>query len=105
MTRQRWATRCCATYNRSHDIDQGAGAVVEYEHWMADRDQARLDRIARYNEDDVRATMAVRDWLIDHRPNDVDWRDAVLEPEVDDEELDARIEALHASFESVSSPT
>ena len=28
-----------------------------------DRDPARLDRIARYNEDDVRATIAVRDWL------------------------------------------
>ena len=83
-------------YERSHDIDRGAGAVVEYEHWMNDGDQARLDRIARYNEDDVRATMAVRDWLVDHRPDDVDWRDAGLEPQIDDEELDARIEALHA---------
>ncbi|MDG1265564.1 MAG: TM0106 family RecB-like putative nuclease, partial [Ilumatobacter sp.] len=83
-------------YERSHDIDQGAGAVVEYEQWMGDRDQTRLDRIARYNEDDVRATMAVRDWLVDHRPDDVGWRDAVLEPKVADEELDARIEALHA---------
>lgn len=83
-------------YKRSHDIDQGAGAVVEYEQWMGDRDQTRLDRIARYNEDDVRATMAVRDWLVDHRPDDIGWRDAVLEPKVADEELDARIEALHA---------
>ena len=83
-------------YDRSHDIDKGAGAVVEYEHWMKDEDQARLDRIARYNEDDVRATMAVRDWLVDHRPDDVDWRDAWLEPQVTDEELDARIEALQA---------
>ena len=83
-------------YERSHDIDRGAGAVVEYEHWMNDEDQTRLDRIARYNEDDVRATMAVRDWLVDHRPDDVDWRDAWLEPQVTDEELDARIEALHA---------
>jgi predicted RecB family nuclease len=83
-------------YERSHDIDRGAGAVVEYEHWMADKDQARLARIARYNEDDVRATMAVRDWLIEQRPDDIDWRDAVLEPVVGDEELDARIEALHA---------
>ena len=83
-------------YERSHDIDRGAGAVVEYEHWMKDEDQARLDRIARYNEDDVRATMAVRDWLVDHRPDDVDWRDAWLEPRETDEELDARIEALQA---------
>ena len=83
-------------YERSHDIDRGAGAVIEYEGWMHDRDQARLDRIARYNEDDVRATMAVRDWLVDHRPGDVEWRDAVLEPEVADADVDARIEALHA---------
>lgn len=84
------------TYKRSHDIDRGAGAVVEYEQWMNDRDQARLDRIARYNEDDVRATLAVRDWLVEHRPEDVSWRDAVLEPAISDAELDQRIEALHA---------
>ncbi len=82
-------------YERNHDIDRGAGAVIEYERWMKDRDQGRLDRIARYNDDDVRATMAVRDWLIDQRPDDIDWRDAVLEPTVDDAELDVRIEALH----------
>ncbi len=43
-------------YERGHEIDQGAGAVVEYERYMADRDPAALDRIASYNEDDVRAT-------------------------------------------------
>ena len=83
-------------YQRSHDIDRGAGAVIEYEHWMRDRDPARLQRIARYNEDDVRATLAVRDWLVDHRPDDVPWRAAVLDPAPEDPELDARIEALHA---------
>ena len=83
-------------YKRSHDIDKGSGAVVEYEHWMSDGDQTRLARIARYNEDDVRATMAVRDWLVDHRPDDVEWRAAVPDPVVGDAEFDARIEALHA---------
>ncbi len=55
-------------YQRSHDIDRGAGAVIEYEHWMHDHDEVRLQRIARYNDDDVRATLAVRDWLVAHRP-------------------------------------
>ena len=84
-------------FHRSHDIDRGAGAVIEYEHWTRDHDQSRLDRIARYNEDDVRATLAVRDWLVTHRPDDVGWRPAVLEPPPDDPELDARIVALHAA--------
>ncbi len=83
-------------YERSHDIDRGAGAVVEYEHWMRDSAPDRLERIARYNEDDVRATLAVRDWLVAQRPGDIAWRDAVLEPREDDEDLDTRIEALHA---------
>ncbi len=88
-------------YERSHDIDQGAGAVVEYEHWMSERpgtrDQRRLDRIARYNEDDVRATLAVRDWLVDASPR---RRSRGATPcsnsSRHDAELDARIEALHA---------
>lgn len=83
-------------YERSHDIDRGAGAVIEYEHWTEDRDPARLARIARYNEDDVRATLAVRDWLLEQRPEGTAWREAVLEPEPTDQELDDRIEALHA---------
>ncbi len=83
-------------YERGHEIDQGAGAVVEYERWMRSRDRAMLDRIAAYNEDDVRATRALRDWLVTQRPADVPWRDAVLGREEPDAELDTRIEALHA---------
>ena len=57
-------------FERGHEIDRGAGAVVEYERWMADRDADHLTAIAAYNEDDVRATRAVRDWLVDQRPAD-----------------------------------
>ncbi len=83
-------------YQRGHEIDKGAGAVVEYERWMRSRNQAMLDRIAAYNEDDVRATRALRDWLVTQRPAGVPWRDAVLGREEPDAELDTRIEALHA---------
>ena len=89
-----------AGYERGHDIDQGAAAVVEYERWMTETDRARrdqhiLDRIAAYNEDDVRATRAVRDWLVAHRPADAAWRAPVLELTDPDPELDRRIVALH----------
>jgi predicted RecB family nuclease len=84
-----------ARYERGHVIDQGAAAVVEYDTWMADRAADRLDRIAAYNEDDVRATKALRDWLIEQRPVELPWRPAVLDVYVADAELDERIERLH----------
>src|SRR5690606_19538548 len=65
-------------FERGHEIDRGAGAVIEYEHYMRDGDGEHLTRIARYNEDDVRATRAVRDWLVAHRPDGVPWRPAEI---------------------------
>lgn len=82
-------------FQRSHDIDKGAGAVVQYEQFMAKGDPADLVSIARYNEDDVRATRALRDWLIEHRPPDRLWRPACLEPEPANPELDEQIAQLH----------
>ncbi|MBK9297989.1 MAG: TM0106 family RecB-like putative nuclease, partial [Candidatus Microthrix sp.] len=65
-----------AGYQRGEDIGQGAGAVVAYEEFMANGDQDSLDRIADYNADDVRATRALRDWLVEQRDDAHDWRDA-----------------------------
>ncbi|QYG95217.1 TM0106 family RecB-like putative nuclease [Iamia sp. SCSIO 61187] len=81
---------------RSHEIEQGAGAVLAYEACMADGDPVHLDQIARYNEDDVRATLAVRDWLVDHRDPGLPWRAARLEPDEGIPELDEQVAALHA---------
>jgi uncharacterized protein len=83
-------------YERGHDIDQGAGAVVEYDRYAHEPDPEILTRIARYNEDDVRATLALRDWLVDQRPADLAWRPAVFEPFDDELEIDERVERLHA---------
>lgn len=82
-------------FERHHQIDKGASAVVRYEHYLTMGDQADLDAIAAYNEDDVRATMALRDWLVAHRPPGMTWRDAYLEPDEGLPELNAAIEALH----------
>lgn len=87
-----------AGYERQHDIDAGAGAVVAYEQFTKDvsaadrgtmghEDDPRLADIAAYNEDDVRATLALHRWLLGVRPMDVAWRAAVLheEPEADED--------------------
>lgn len=83
------------TFERGHDIDQGAGAVLEYERYMADHDSADLDRIAAYNEDDVRATLALRDWLVEHRPDGTPWRVAAFELDPGIPELDEQVAQLH----------
>ena len=85
-------------YQRSHVIDRGAGAVVSYERYMADRSQAELDTIATYNEDDVRATRAVRDWLVDHRPAGLPWRPAPGPPAEIITDITEMVARLH-SFE------
>jgi predicted RecB family nuclease len=77
-------------FERRGGIEQGAGAVVEYEQYMTTKDPQLLDDIARYNEDDVAATMALRDWLVEHRSEEIAWREAILEQEqrfVDTDEL------------------
>ena len=89
-------------YERSHDIDKGAGAVVQYERFMTQRDEAELEAIAAYNEDDVRATLALRDWLVSHRPADMAFRDAIIEPEPGITELNERVVRLHEFGEGTS---
>ena len=84
------------TYERGHEIDKGAGAVLEYEEYMTSGSADALARIASYNEDDVRATRALRDWLLDHRPGDLPWRPSELEPDPGVPQLDEHVAALHA---------
>jgi hypothetical protein len=84
-------------YQRGHVIDKGAGAVLEYERWMVTGAADALAVIAAYNEDDVRATQEVRDWLVEHRSPELPWRPALLDPDDDLPEFDARVEQLHAA--------
>lgn len=82
------------SYERQHEIDQGAGAVVAYDRYTHDGDQTHLDSIALYNEDDVRATRALRDWLVDQRPDDLEWRTTTSDVEEEPAEIDELLEAL-----------
>ncbi len=53
---------------RAHEgVSDSLGSVVAFERWVADGDQAMLDDIASYNEDDCRSTEALRDWLEQRR--------------------------------------
>jgi predicted RecB family nuclease len=60
-------------FERTAEVERGADAVLEYEHYLADRATTHLEAIARYNDEDCRATVAVVDWLRGQAPSGVSW--------------------------------
>jgi uncharacterized protein len=87
-------------FRRQADLKNGTRAVLAYEDWIHTRAAVRLDEIAAYNEEDCRATLALRDWLVEHRPEGAAW--AVLpEPRTVDENrqaADTQREALRQAL-------
>ncbi|MHB1089308.1 MAG: TM0106 family RecB-like putative nuclease [Acidimicrobiales bacterium] len=81
-------------YERSGGIEQGAGAVVEYEEYMKTKNPRILTEIASYNRDDVIATKELRDWLITQRPTDLAWREAMLDTDELEFDTDEMVEQL-----------
>ncbi len=47
----------------------GAESVGWYDRWLTTGDRESFDRVVRYNEDDVRATLLLRDWLAEQKPS------------------------------------
>lgn len=47
----------------------GAESVAWYDEWLRTGDRAHLDRVLHYNEDDVRATLLLKDWLAQQKPS------------------------------------
>lgn len=46
----------------------GAESVAWYDKWIRTGDHALIDRLLRYNEDDVRATLLLKHWLESQKP-------------------------------------
>jgi len=55
---------------RSGDVTNAGDSIVEYERWRELGDQAILDGIQQYNEEDCVSTQLMRDWLEGLRPSD-----------------------------------
>jgi predicted RecB family nuclease len=89
-----------AGFQRSAGVRSGTLAVLEYEHWMESRDGARLEAIAAYNQEDCRATLALRDWLLGQRPEAVPWPDALAPSDLAENRLaaDREREALRQAL-------
>jgi uncharacterized protein len=88
-------------FERSGEIHAGSGAVLLYEDYLATGSEATLDGIALYNENDVRSTMVLRDWLLEERPVGLAWRTAELAEFETNVELD-ELEVALLGFEPLS---
>ena len=78
-----------AGFERAAEMGSGADAVLGYERWREQRDASQLEAIARYNEEDCRATAALRDWLLTIRPGDAAWKPVVAAKELPPEVVEA----------------
>src|SRR5881396_774418 len=92
-----------ARFARQADIRSGTRAVLAYETFMQTRDEAALARIAAYNDEDCRATLALRDWLVANRPDGARWAEAVAAEARDDAGAGER-EALRRALTDGSAP-
>lgn len=58
---------------RQGDVTNAGASIIFYEHWKQTHESRLLEEIAKYNEDDVRSTYELRDWLLRIRPAEVEW--------------------------------
>jgi predicted RecB family nuclease len=93
-------------FRRQARVTSGTRAVLAYEAWMTTRAAAQLEEIAAYNEEDCRATLALRDWLVGHRPEGAAWAKPPEEKPVDDDrqKADVRREALRQALLAGATP-
>jgi uncharacterized protein len=60
--------RFYSSKQREGDVKTAGASVVFYKKWKAAKDPAILQALADYNEDDVRSTYELREWLLSIRP-------------------------------------
>ena len=87
-------------FERTAEVSGGDESVVLFEQWLESGDDAILEGIRAYNEEDCRSTVALHEWLLGLRPPDLPWRAPPDErPQTEEaEERDAERIALHESL-------
>src|SRR3989475_7305328 len=93
-------------FRRQARVTSGTRAVLAYEQWMDTHATTRLEEIAAYNEEDCRATLALRDWLVEHRPGGAAWAELPEARPIDDDrqKTDAERELLRQALLAGATP-
>jgi predicted RecB family nuclease len=87
-------------FERAAEVAGGAESVVIFEQWLEAGEDALLEGIRAYNEEDCRSTFALHEWLLARRPPELPWRLPPDERERTEEaeERDAARIALHETL-------
>ena len=67
---------------RQADVKEGGDSILMFEEWTRTGDQAILDDIGAYNEEDCRATLLLRDWLLERKQEAIAEFGPIPAPEV-----------------------
>lgn len=87
-------------------VAEAGGAVLAYEQWLDTRNEALLDEIRGYNREDCLSIIAMRQWLIEVRPDDVEWKAPRDAPELTETriEQDQKNDALYQQLAAAGNP-
>jgi uncharacterized protein len=85
---------------RTAAVAGGDESVVLFEQWLEAGENALLEGIRAYNEEDCRSTVGLHEWLLELRPGELPWRLPPDEREKSEEaeERDAARIELHESL-------
>jgi len=76
-------------FERSGDVKTASESVDYYVEYIETKDKKILDKIEKYNEEDVQSTMYLRNWLLDKaRPDNVEWFTPTEQKEKNEESED-----------------
>ena len=59
---------------REGDVQTAGASIVYYERYLETGDKSLLEKIERYNEDDVVSLQLLHEWLLEQRPAGMPWR-------------------------------
>jgi predicted RecB family nuclease len=76
-------------FERTAEVGGGDESVVRFEEWIETGDDAILEEVERYNEEDCRSTHGLHAWLLGLRPPGLEWRVTPDEYEPSDEAVAA----------------
>jgi predicted RecB family nuclease len=76
-------------FERTAGVGGGSESVVAFEQWLELRDDALLEGIRAYNEEDCRSLYELHEWLLRLRPRDLAWRPPPEQRELSEEAEEA----------------